>query len=371
VQREQLSEGELLDAAIQTLTARLPPDWAVEKTTIGEDPEPRDMLIKTPRGSGQAVVLVEARPRVSARDVQVLMGGPWRRWRRQSGNQPILLVAPYIAPRVRDLLMEENVSYLDLTGNIRITLDYPGVFIEAQGAQRDPSLTKKTRGLGGAKVGSVIRLLVDFEPPYTGAEIARGARVNEGYASRILDTLQDEGLIERDPSGPIRQVEWPGLLRRRAQEIDLFRETSSLRFIARQGARQAIEGLKSLKDDPPPTITGSFAAARLSPVAAPILLAVYTSSARELADDLNLLPAEAGADTALIRPDNPVVYERATKSEGLWYAAPSQIAIDCLAGSGRMPAEGEEVISWMQENQSEWRRTSIQDLLGSDGGRHG
>lgn len=35
------------------------------------------------------------------------------------GGQPILLVARYIGPRARDLFAAENVSYLDLTGNVR------------------------------------------------------------------------------------------------------------------------------------------------------------------------------------------------------------------------------------------------------------
>lgn len=364
--REQVSEAQLLDAAIELLSRRLPSEWVLEKASIGGDPEPRDLIIKSPNAGSQAVVLVEARSDVSARDVQVLMGGPWRRWRRQAGNQPILLIAPYIGPRVRELLTEESVSYVDLTGNVRISLNYPSVFIELQGAQRDPSGAKPRVGLRGAKVGAVVRVLADATPPYTGAEIGRAANVNEGYLSRILETLSDEGLIERESSGPVSGVDWPAMLRRRAQELDLFRDAGTYRYVARQGLRGLLEDLKDLRSDPRPTITGSFAAARLAPVAAPTLLVVYTMTPRELADDLGLLPAEAGADTILVRPDNSVVFERPTKEPGgLTWAAPSQVAIDCLAGSGRMPAEGEAVIDWMRQDESRWRRASIKDLLES------
>src|SRR5688500_1413028 len=119
--------GELLDAAIVTLTRRLPQSWTLEKQPTAEDAA--DLVIKTPN-AGAAVIFVEVKSNVSPRDVEALLGGTWRRWRRQMGNQPILLVAPYIGPRVRELLAEENVGYLDLTGNARISLDYPGVFIE-------------------------------------------------------------------------------------------------------------------------------------------------------------------------------------------------------------------------------------------------
>ena len=82
-----------------------------------------------------------------------------------------------------------------------------------------------------------------------------------------------------------------------------------------------------------------------------------------LADELELLPAEAGADTVLVRPENDVVFARATPDNGMAWAAPSQVAIDCLAGTGRMPSEGEALIGWMREHESEWRSPSIRALL--------
>jgi hypothetical protein len=369
--RQQPSEAELLDDAIEVLTRRLPSKWAVEKATIGGDSEPRDLLLKSPNLSGQALILVEARRDVSPRDVQVLLGGPWRRWRRQAGNYPILLIAPYIGPRVHELLIEEGISYVDLTGNIRIELDQPGVFIEMKGSQRDPAAAKPRRGLSGAKVGSVVRVLVDAAPPYTGAEIARVAQVNEGYASRILETLDDEGLITRGSFGPVTAVDWPALLRRRAQALDLFRSSGTYRYVARQGTRSVLQKLIERPSEPPPTVTGSFAAARLAPVAAPTLLVVYTLSPRELAEDLKLLPAETGADTILVRPDNNVVFARSANDDGVWWAAPSQVAIDCLAGSGRMPAEGEAVIGWMSKDEGGWRYPSLRALIEATASRGG
>lgn len=138
----QMSPPELLDAAVEVLTRRLPPNWAVDRQASAGDSEAADLVIKTPNTGAQALIFVETKSHVSPRDVEALIGGPWRRWRRQMGNQPILLVAPYIGPRVTALLAEENVSYVDLTGNIRISLDHPGVFIETEGARQDPRSTK-------------------------------------------------------------------------------------------------------------------------------------------------------------------------------------------------------------------------------------
>jgi hypothetical protein len=361
----QLRQWELLDAAVESLRRRLPNNWAVEKQASAGDSEAADLVIRGPNASSQALIFVEVKVDVSPRDVESLIGGPWRRWRRQMGNQPILLIAPYISPRVRELLTEENVSYLDLTGNTRISLDYPGFFIETEGARQDPRSTKPRSAIRGAKAGAVVRVLVDAAPPYTGADIARAAGVNEGYLSRILDTLVDEGLIDRKRAGHVTRVDWAATIQRRARALDLFRPTGTYRYVARQGTSALLDRVRSrpAARTRPPTVTGSFAAARIAPAAAPSLLVLYTMNPRELAAEFELLPADAGADTVLIRPDNNVAFARADRDGGMAWAAPSQVAIDCLAGTGRMPSEGEALIGWMRENESAWRHRSIRSLL--------
>ena len=61
----------------------------------------------------------------------------------------------------------------------------------------------------------------------------------------------------------------------------------------------------------------------------------------------------------LLRPFDPVVFDRNQTDGGLRYAAPSQIAVDCLTGNGRMPAEGEALLDWMLDNEGAWRLDSL------------
>lgn len=37
------------------------------------------------------------------------------------------------------------------------------------------------------------------------------------------------------------------------------------------------------------------------------------------------------------------------------YAALPQVAVDCLTGPDRMPAEGEALLEWMAANEESWR----------------
>ena len=59
-----------------------------------------------------------------------------------------------------------------------------------------------------------------------------------------------------------------------------------------------------------------------------------------------------------IEPTSYEIVFRDTRRSELGYkvAAPEQVAADLLTGPGRNPSEGEELIKWMEENESEWRR---------------
>jgi len=110
-------------------------------------------------------------------------------------------------------------------------------------------------------------------------------------------------------------------------------------------------------------ITGSFAAVRRAPVAAPAFLTLYCDDAIALADELRLLPADTGANVALLRPYDPVVSTRTERDDDLVCAAVSQVAVDCLTGNGRMPAEGEALLGWMSEDERRWRAGALDEFV--------
>ncbi len=106
-------------------------------------------------------------------------------------------------------------------------------------------------------------------------------------------------------------------------------------------------------------MTGSFAAARLAPVAAPELAVIYTDNPERLARAGRLLPAPHGANVVLAAPYDPIVFGRAVESGGIPYASTAQVTLDSLTGNARMPAEGEAVLAWMRNNEPRWRTTTL------------
>ena len=103
-------------------------------------------------------------------------------------------------------------------------------------------------------------------------------------------------------------------------------------------------------------VTGGLAAAAFAPTAPPRLGVIWMRDAAAAAARLGLRAAESGANVLLIEPIDEGVFEGAVRRDGVWYAAPSQVAVDLLTSPGRGPAEGEELIGWMQANEEKWRR---------------
>ena len=114
-------------------------------------------------------MIVEAKPIFGPRDVDPLLGGLGRTLRTFAGHIAILIVAPWLSKRTRELLRDEKVNYLDLTGNALIRLENPTVFIETQGAIKDPSPRQRGKArVQGPKAGRFVRLLTDVTPPCSG-----------------------------------------------------------------------------------------------------------------------------------------------------------------------------------------------------------
>lgn len=364
-----MEEKKLVEAAIEWLAKALPDTWTVEQSKTsysgGNLIQPQTLadagIDLIAENQVRATLLVEAKARFSPRDVEVVFRSQLPRLlRTMSFDVPILVVSDWLSPRTRELLEAERVNYLDLTGNALIRLASPTIFIRSSGATRAPTQAVKGQvGLRGPKAARVVRLLLDVRPPYGVQEIARGSGVAMSWVSRLLEALDREALVERSSRGRVESVDISGLLRRWAAAYDVFKANDARTFVAPPGAANVLERAKEPSSGARLAITGSFAAVRFAPVAAPSLLAVYVDEADRAARAFGLLPAAEGSNVVLLRPYGPVVWERTVASDGLTLAAPSQVAIDCLTGNGRMPQEGEALIEWMIANEPAWRAPSL------------
>lgn len=365
-----------MDGAISWLNGFLPSGWVTERSTTSvggpnaREPTVIDPVLKlqVANSNVSAMFVVEAKSSVSPRDAERLTAG-LSGTLRHLANMPVLVVAPWLSARTQDVLREQDISYVDLTGNAWIRLNFPAIFVSAVGASRNPEPREREQvRLRGAKAGRLVRTLVDVQPPYGVRELATATGLNPGYVSRLLDALDRDALVDRAGRGEVSGVDYVALLRRWTATYEVFESNGIARFVAPQGAQQALEMLKSGTTAGRVAVTGSFAAVRRAPVAAPALLTAYADELSAVADALKLLPADEGANVVLLRPFDNAVWERLEVDDAVAYVAPSQVVADCLTGTGRMPAEGQALLAWMSANEPAWRVPSLSALGGSEQG---
>ena len=348
----RISDNSIVAEVVEALQGRLPAGWAgsVLRPSKAATGAAADAVLSVRRKGGAAsTVRVGAKSRIEPKDVDYLAITL-----RPTPDEPVLIAAPYLSPRTQERLRSRGFAYADLTGNVRLELTEPGLFIETTGARENPEPNPRDRkSLKGAKAGRLVRALCDFRPPVGLRELAKRAGVDPGYASRVVDFLDRGALVTRTPRGPVTIVDWRALLNRWSQEYSPFRRQSATMYLAARGIPAVTERLKQLKVRY--AVSGSWAAAEVAPVAPPRLLTLYVDRPRDVEQTLDLRPAEAGANVALFTPFNDVVFERTSVTKGITIAALSQIAADLLTSPGRGPNEAEALMQWMQENEDAWR----------------
>jgi hypothetical protein len=336
-----------VDEAARWLQQVLPDGWATSVARRGAGGP--SIQIASPSGPSADVDLVtisDATPRSVA-----ALAPP---------DGPTLVVADWLSERAQALLRARAVSFIDATGNAEVRLSEPGLFIRTEGAKRNPS-PRPVKGptLRGPKAWALLRTLAEVLPPIGVRELAEAVDVDAGYVSRVVSVLEQELLVTRAPRGSVTDVEWEGVLRRAASTYSLFDSNTTSTWVASAGPERLLADLAGRRAGRW-AITASFAASRLAPVAAPEVAVIYAEDPDRLVRAGRLLPATRGANVVVAEPYDPIVFDRTVSSGADTYVSTAQVALDCLTGNGRMPAEGEAVVAWMRKYEQRWRTGSLE-----------
>lgn len=350
------SEVDLLTLLGRELERRLPRSWRLELVSsprYGRGEPDALLRLIAPDGT-LAEIPVEAKTTLNARDVPAVLD-QLRSARTATAETPPLVISRYIAPRPRAMLAEAGASYMDATGNLRIVVERPAVFLEASGASADPwrGPERETRTLRGKPAARVVRALVDFTPPLGIRELSKRSGASLGSTYRTVDFLDKEALIARGEEGEVADVRWPDLLRRWSEDYS-FQDSNQVRpGLEPRGPERVLDRLRG--SEARYAVTGSLSARRVSELASPRLAMVFTPDPELLGELLGLRDSPGAANVLLARPFDELVFERSGTEDGVRYTAFSQTAVDLLGGPGRDPAEGEALIAWMGANERDWR----------------
>lgn len=336
----------LFDAATSSLNSILPPGWSLK--VLDRSSTGGEVQLSTSYGlSGTLSVLV--REGLTPRAVAGL----------PVPEEPAIVAASWLSPRTRELLVETGYGYIDQTGNAKVTVGQPGLVVYTDGARRDPSPKPVPEpNIRGPRAWALLRTLAEVLPPYGVGELANAIGADPGYVSRLLEAISDELLISRKPRRPVERVEWQPVLRQMAKSYSLLRSNETSYWIASAGPDQLLKDLARSRT-PGWAVTGSFGAAPLVSVAPPEIAVVYTDDPEFIANLAKLQPVRTGGNVVIARPYDQIVFRRTWNRDGITYASPAQIAVDCLTGPGRMPAEGDALLEWMDPRAPSWQAASL------------
>jgi hypothetical protein len=348
---------EVLAAGMAVIDHRLPTGWNIQSLSHRAHDAGFDALwrVTAPDGTS-AVLIVESKQVVERRDTATLLHQLDAYVAEIPGSRGVV-VSRYLSPPVRKRLSDAGLSYIDATGNIKLSVPQPALYIADRGADRDPWRGPgRPRGtLKGAPAAKVVRTLLDYGKSWAIRELVDVAGVSTGSVYRVIEFLETENLTTRSSSAAVIVPDWVALLRRWSEDYGFVRNSHVTRWIAPRGLSNLAQ--RASGSSVQYAVTGSLAAANWAPYAPARSAMIYTADAGQAAQRWDLRPADAGTNVMLAEPETDVVFTRTlADTSGLTIAAPSQVAVDLMTGPGRSPSEAEELIEWMTRNESSWRR---------------
>lgn len=306
----------------------------------------------------RARLIVEAKLRVEAKDVsglavqlQELLDS-----QRKGSNAVPVVVARYLSSPVRQRLTDAGIGYADATGNLRISIGRPAMFLRDVGAERDPWRGPgRPRGtLKGANAARLVRALADYKPPYMVTRLAELSGTSVGATYRMVEFLEREDLIGRELRAAITRVDWRAIIERWGEDLGVTQTERMTLYLEPRGFPELLTKLQTA-GDLRYILTGTLAARYYDEIVPPRLAVIYADPAERLVEYLNLRPSPSG-NVLVGVPIDPVVFDRPKQQGWPKVAAPSQVAVDLLGGPGRGPSEAAMLLDWMEKNEDAWRR---------------
>ena len=198
---KSLNYGELEDKAEEALRALLdevPFLKARLKRTPADDDSQIDFIADLQVGGTPKKLIIECKstgePRF-VRDAILRLD----RGRRNDPNAYPVFMAPYISPEAAALCAEENIGFIDFSGNCRLST--PPLFIRKEGHPNQYLEQRPLRSLYSPKSERILRTLLALHAPkksWTLERLAKESVVSLGLVAKVCKLLADKEWIKPD-----------------------------------------------------------------------------------------------------------------------------------------------------------------------------
>lgn len=361
-----VSEQQILFAGVEEIMARLPPGWTVDvdsDVARGRFNLGAIVTITAPNGQ-RSLLCAEVKRSLVTRDLasiveQLNIMADVLSVEGNGGAAP-LLIGRYLSAPIREWLVARGVSYVDATGNVRILLDSPALFLRDTGAERDPwrGPGRPKGNLKGRSAARVIRALADFCPPYSVPDLMKRANAPSGNTYRVVEFIEQQDLLTRREDGVITDVRWRPLIERWSKDYGFTSLRGVSSYLAPRGLPDLMETLATIPESDSPfsyAVTGSVATSQWEAYSPARNAMIYADVPERLAAYADLRLVDAGANVLVAPSQETAAFDRTQRLGGAVIVAPSQAAVDLLSSPGRGPEEGRALLDWMERNEPAWR----------------
>jgi hypothetical protein len=279
-----------------------------------------------------------------------------REYVARSGPDVIpILIAPYFSPATRDACQQNQVGYLDLEGNARIS--FGGVFIDRQVSVKPVVERRELKSLFRPRSAQVLRVMLRApERIWRVVELAQTSAVSLGHVSNVRAALLDrewatassDGLYLSQPNALLDA--WRGSYETPVRERKCFYTT--LHGSALEDAARDVLGASGTHE--PEVAFASFSAAKwLAPYARTSTQYFYATltGLEKLKTALKLAPSAKGENVVIMLPkDAGLLSDTVEPAPGAVCTSPVQTYLDlCIAGE-----RGEEAAQHLRQERMTW-----------------
>lgn len=260
-----------------------------------------------------------------------------------------LLAVPFMGDTGRRFCDEEDCSWLDLSGNAKIRA--PGLLVRIEGKPNRFKRRGRPASSFAPMASRIARHLLTYPTnDFSQRELARHIGMDEGYVSRIVRNLAEQGLIAKH--GNLIRVPDPDLLLRAwLDEYDFSRHQRIAGHIPARDGDELMRALASALADQPHSpryaATGLAAAWCLGRFSAFRTASVYVhdeAALREL-EPLSFRETDRGANVWILVPDDPGVFQGVTTLDHVHCVTTVQIYLDLHAHPERAKEAATEIKS--------------------------
>jgi hypothetical protein len=266
-----------------------------------------------------------------------------------------LVVVPYMGETGLRFCEEQGIAWLDLSGNAYIKAS--GLLINVQGKPNRFKSAGRPPNIFAPKSSRIVRqLLSGFGRPFTQRELALTTGLDEGYTSRIVRRLEENGLVVRYEEGLLKSIDPDQLLDAWHEAYDFGRHHIVKGHVAARSGEELLHRIASIleKQAIDYAATGLGAAWLYTHFANFRLMAFYLTHppGDELSNTLGFREDDQGANTWLVIPNDEGVFHGSEVREGIRCVHPVQVYLDLKAH----PERSEEAAERLRQEYLQWKQ---------------